>query len=164
LKKKYGGHFSNLLVAAKNDVVLAVTLICQDFLSFRDTSLFERKEVYFFKRAQICLNDISYLPEAKINRLSELTAFADYRLPQVLREFGAINYSKDLAEWIDNLVLIPAGSREEIEIRAATIWAIELIRQKLKKYTAGQIDNTIWLVSQENPGRKPHHRTYTIFY
>jgi hypothetical protein len=82
----------------------------------------------------------------------------------MLREFGVIEYSKNLAERIDNLILIPSGSIEEIEIRAATIWGIELIRQKLGKYSAREIDNALWFLSQDQIGRKPFHRTYTIYY
>lgn len=94
-----------------------------------------------------------------------LTAFSDYRLPQILREFSVIKYAKTLASKIDNYVLIPSGSCEEIEIRAATIWGVELIRQKLEKFPASKIDFALWLLSQGLPQKvKPHHRTYSIYY
>jgi len=163
LKQKYAGLFTNVLESARQDAVSLVKLIYENFPSFRDVSLFQGKELYFLKRPQLCVNDISYLPRVKLEGLEELTVFADYKLPQIFREFGVLNYSPELAEKVDNMVLIPEQSPQEIEIRAATIWAGELIRQKLN-YGAGQIDNALWLLSQELPLSRPHHRTYTSFY
>ena len=134
----------------------------------RDGVTWDRKKIYFLKRAQICAQDFSYLSqkykELKIKNINLLTAFADYKIPQMLRKFEVIVYGKNLAKKIDNYILIPQGGREEIEIRVVTIWSIELIRQRLKKYTASEIDNALWLVSQEQDGVKPYHRTYSIYY
>ena len=101
----------------------------------------------------------------KITNLDMLTAYADYKLPQLLRMYGVINYEKSLAEKIDALIEIVHDSREEIEIRSATIWAIELLRQRINTLTAGEIDNTIWLLSQGIQNEtKPYHHSRTIFY
>ena len=54
-------------------------------------------------------------------RTEELTVFADYKLPQVLRRLGVLRYAPHLAERIDRLKPLEAGSREEGEIRAATV-------------------------------------------
>jgi hypothetical protein len=101
----------------------------------------------------------------EIAGLDKLTAYADYKLPQVLRAFGILEYEKSLADRIDDLIEIPHDSAEEIEIRSATIWAIELLQQKIGRLTAGEIDNTIWLMSQNMQDESgPYHRTRTIFY
>jgi hypothetical protein len=167
-KKDFGGKFINLIKNAEYDAIKIVKLIYDKFPSFQDEATFKAQKVFFLKRAQICANDISLVfgkhQKGKIKNIDALTAFADYRLPQILREYGAISYSKDLAERVDNYIQIPAASREEIEIRAATIWCVELIRQRFAKYTAAQIDNALWLLSQERADTKPHHRTRTIFY
>ncbi|MBU1177806.1 queuosine salvage family protein [Patescibacteria group bacterium] len=34
----------------------------------------------------------------------------------------------------------------------------------MPQYTAGQIDNAIWLISQNIENTPPHHRTRTIYY
>lgn len=150
------------------DAVETAQLLVREFSSFRDVAQLDGNDVFFLKRAQICPNDLSYLGRAGIGRritnLANLTAFADYKIPQMLRKAGVITYSQDLAERIDNYILIPAGSREEIEIRAAGIWGVELIRQKLQSYTSGEIDNALWLISQDQAGAKPYHRTETIYY
>ena len=67
-------------------------------------------------------------------------------MPQIIRNEGILVYSNQLAEKIDNMVLIPSMSAEEVEIRASAIWGVELIRQELGKYNAGEIDNAIWLI------------------
>ena len=41
---------------------------------------------------------------------------------------------------------------------------IEFLKQKLKKFTSGDIDNALWLISQNKSGVKPYHRTYSIYY
>jgi hypothetical protein len=169
LLKKYRGHFIHTLEDSKFDTVGLVKEIVDNFTSFRDSALYNNKRINFLKRAQLAANDLSFLSEynkkGNLKNLNELTAFADYKIPQILRMFGVISYSKRLGDKIDNYVLIPAGSREETEIRAATIWAVELIRQKMDKYSARMIDNAIWLASQDlSKETKPYHRTYTVFY
>ena len=59
--------------------------------------------------------------------------------------------------------------RWELEIRAGTIWACELIRQRLLEegvsLRAFEIDWALWLTGQSlPPGSEPYHRTPTIFY
>lgn len=169
LEEKYSGKFINALEEANFDAINIVNLILKDFPSFRDIARIDGQEIAFLKRAQICAQDFSYLNlQSKFNKTIKnvdiLTAFADYKIPQMLRKYEVISYTKDLAEKIDNYILIEQGSREEVEIRSATVWCIELIRQKLKKYTASDIDNALWLLSQDQKDIKPYHRTYTIYY
>lgn len=168
LKEKYNGKFINALEDAGFDTIKIVNLLIKDFPSFRDIANFEGRDIYFLKRAQICSQDFSYFEQKNkkfhIKNIDVLSAFADYKIPQILRKYGIISYSKNLADRIDNYVLIPSGSREEIEIRSATIWVVELIKQKLEKYTSADIDNALWLISQNQKNIKPYHRTYTIYY
>jgi hypothetical protein len=164
LRKKYSGEFINVLEEAKFDAIKIVQLLVKDFSSFRDIFKLDNKEIFFLKRAQLCPLDLSYLKGVNIKSINVLSGFADYKVPQMLRKFGVISYVFDLENKIDNFISIPMGSREEIEIRSATIWCIELIRQKLKKYSAGDIDNAFWLVSQDKTNVKSYHRTYSIFY
>lgn len=165
---KYKGKFINALEEANFDAIKLVKLLRHDFPSFNDLTNWKGQEIYFLKRAQICAQDFSYFEKQykklKIKSVELLTAFADYKIPQMLRKYSVISYKKELGEKIDNYVLIPAGSQEEIEIRSVTIWCIELIRQRLKKFTASEIDNALWLISQDQANVKPYHRTYTIYY
>jgi hypothetical protein len=101
--------------------------------------------------------------------IKELTAFADYKLPQVLRHLGVIEYSPGLLEKVDRMIPLDPGSEEEVEIRASTIWAVDLIRQEMnrlgKEVRASEIDWLLWNLGQDDAFRaKPYHRTTTIFY
>ncbi len=168
LLEKYEGKFSKTVEKSDFDAIKIVQLLIDDFPSFRDISMLNGEKIFFLKRAQICPSDISYIfknTSQQIKNLECLTIFADYKLPQILRMFSVLEYTKELAEKVDNMIEISHDSREEIEIRAATIWAAELLRQKIRKLTATEIDNTLWLLSQEiKQGEKPYHRARTIFY
>ena len=132
LLDKFDGKFINLLEEAGYDAIKIVELVVKYFPSFLDKSSLNGKEIIFLKRAQIVANDLSYLSidgkKLRIKNLDQLTAFADYKIPQLLRGLSIISYSKELAEKVDSGVHIEKGSREEIEIRSATIWGIELIK------------------------------------
>ncbi len=168
LLAKFDGQFANLLTAADNDAIRIVQLIAENFPSFRDISMLDGKPVFFYKRAQILPKDLAYVFEKQRRHLTnadKLTAFADYKLPQFFRAYGILAYSHELAERVDHYVPITHDSREEIEIRAVSIWIVELLREMLPGMTAADIDNTIWLLSQNLPSdTKPYHRTRTIFY
>ena len=101
--------------------------------------------------------------------MSELTAFADYKLPQVLRHLGVLKYTRTLSKKVDQNILLGPGSPDEVEIRANTIWAVELIRQTMAREGKGlrafEIDWILWNLGQEREFRtKPYHRVVTIFY
>ncbi|MGC9046835.1 MAG: queuosine 5'-phosphate N-glycosylase/hydrolase [Minisyncoccia bacterium] len=168
LQQKFGGLFLNVIQEANFDALKLVQLIFDNFSSFQDTAEYKGKKIYFLKRAQIVANDIVYLQQKynfNLTNIDKLTAFADYKIPQILRHFGLLVYSDDLAYKVDNYIEIPAGSEYEIEIRAASIWGVEFIKQYLKnKYLSTQIDNAIWLISQDQNGLEPFHRTLTYFY
>jgi hypothetical protein len=171
LLEKYNGKFFNLLEEADFSAPEITKKIYRNFPSFKDFFDFQGKKVYFLKRAQICAYDLSYLRltyglKSKIKDLDQLTVFADYKLPQLLRAFGVISYSQDLANKVDNYILIQEGSKQEMEIRASTIWACELIRQEMPEFNNGLIDNALWYLGSElkPDDLKPHHRTESIYY
>ena len=101
--------------------------------------------------------------------MDRLTAFADYKLPQVLRELGVFSYRPELASRIASRELIEAGSEEEVEIRAMTVWAVEHLKEEFlrrdRKLTSPQIDSWLWGLGQRDEFRKqPYHRCRTIYY
>ena len=65
---------------------------------------------------------------------------------------------KSLAARVDGYELVPAGSEEELEIRAATVWAVELLRRALLRWgvdrTASAIDYRLWAESQASDVRE----------
>lgn len=168
LLEKFHGKFINAVRVSNFDALKLVDIIVENFPSFRDASVLDGEEIFFLKRAQIVASDISYVlsnNSFSLKNMEHLTVFADYKLPQILRMFGIIKYSAALAEKIDSFVELPHDSREEIEIRAVAIYTTELLRQKIEKMTAWEIDNTLWLMSQDIQDiAKPYHRTRTIYY
>lgn len=69
----------------------------------------------------------------KFTRLDELTMFADYRVPQTLRLVGIFEYSPALTEAIDvREEELPYSSPYEVEIRACTVVAVEMIMKAIR--------------------------------
>lgn len=168
LLKKYDGHFKNVIRAANFDAVKLVELIINDFPSFRDVALYDGRKISFYKRAQIAVYDIYLMFQGenwgKLDNIDVLTVFADYKLPKFLREAQVLEYTRPLAEKVDNLTKLRAGSRQEVEIRAATIAACALISARLN-IPAARVDNALWdLTQKETAKSRPYHRARTIFY
>lgn len=172
LLEQFDGQFTNVIAAAESNAVKLTLLISQHFSSFHDVAFYRGQQVCFYKRAQLCVSDIHSAFKGqswgKISDMDQLTAFADYKLPQLLRHYGVLDYAPELARHIDNQKLLAAGSEEEIEIRAATIWACELLRRQLLTLdyplTASEIDMRLWLLAQNSANMRPYHRIRTQFY
>ena len=173
LIERYDGQMVRAIEAAGYDAVALALLLARDFPSFADVATWNEQPVPFLKRAQICVGDLHTAfggaGYGAISGIERLTAFADYKLPQMLRREGALVYEPELAELIADYTLIPAGADAEVEIRAATIWAVELLRRALEErgiqQAASAIDYRIWLESQAAPpDNVPYHRTRTIYY
>ena len=136
---------------------------------FKDVSDYEEKEILFYKRAQLLTSDILHVREKKENikvDYSHLIGCADYKIPQVMRCYGMLEFSEDLANKVDNKIPLEEGSLEEIEIRANTLRVINYIYEKLdKKYSRMDINDFIWLLGQDKSKMtKPYHRTLTKHY
>ena len=173
LQEHFNGQFSQAIEQVKGSAVDLVELLVKNFSSFQDVAVYKGRDVRLLKRAQITVVDIFGTFEGKgwgeFADIGELTAFADYKIPQVLRAQGILIYSEELAERVDKKMLIAAGSEEEIEIRAAMIWAVEWIREELHKLgrelKAYELDWLLWNIGQEPvPNERPYHRTLTYFY
>jgi hypothetical protein len=168
----FDGKFAPLLRQAGGDAVELVRLVVGGLPSFRDEATYEGRRVRFYKRAQILAADLHGAGGGRgwgdLARLRALTAFADYKLPQILRHQGILRYAPGLAEKVDNQVPLPAGSAEEVEIRAATIHAVELLRDEIAglglDLPAYRLDWLLWSASQDSGRMRPYHRTLTIFY
>ena len=171
LIKKYGNS-ENFIFSANHKLSKLVPKIHKELPFFNDTATYKGKKVYFLKRAQILGCDVWGALEGKgvgyFKDLEFLTAFADYKIPQILYHFGVLEYSEKLERKIKNRIIIPARSKEEIEIRSATIWAVEYLKRELselgRNFYSFQVDWLLWNKSQSIKLRFPHHLTKTIFY
>jgi hypothetical protein len=172
LLEVYGGDPGRLLKAAAGSAAALVRLLAAAFPSFQDTAVYDGQTVYFYKRAQILAADLHGAFGGRhwgaFRDLDQLTAFADYKLPQVLRHLGIFEYGERLALKVDQLELLEPGSPEEVEIRANTVWAVELIRRESAAggltVRASEIDWLLWNLGQQDTFRKKaYHRTRTIY-
>jgi len=173
LLARYGGKAHRLVAAAEGSAVRLVRLLLENLRSFRDEAGYRGRRVCFYKRAQIFATDLWGAFQGRswggFADMDKLTAFADYKLPQILRHLGVLRYAPGLAQKIDRGELLQARSPEEVELRANTVWAVELLRRELKQMgkdlMALELDWLLWELAQgEELGKKPHHRTVTIFY
>ncbi len=173
LNESFSGEAVHLIDAAKNDAAQLAQLVAEHFPSFHDTANWRGATILFYKRAQIFAGDVvTAFPDApwgKLVNADTLTAFADYKVPQILRRLGILSYKPQLERTLKRYELIPAGSEEEIAIRAGTIWAVEILRREIAKtipaISATQIDHRLWNESQiPMPNDIPYHRTITMFY
>jgi hypothetical protein len=173
LLERFGGQFSHLIEQSGQSAVALTLALAEHFSSFRDVASYAGREVRFFKRAQICVADLHGAFGGQswgaFNDLDALTIFADYKLPQVLRHHQVLVYMPELAARVDAQQQLAAGSGEEIEIRAATIWACEWLRQEMARQAgqavnAMQVDQLLWHLGQDAAEMQPYHRVRTIFY
>lgn len=150
--------------------------IGENLPGFADMAPGKEGPLYFFKRAQILSSDIDFILRKRghngLSGVEKLTAFADYKLPQLLREAGVLIYSEALSAAVDNKIELVAGSPQEIAIRAQTIVAVEKLKEFMAlrglKLTAAETDNLLWLKAQRQSEKhqtvRPYHRTLTHFY
>ncbi|MGZ3582880.1 MAG: queuosine 5'-phosphate N-glycosylase/hydrolase [Ktedonobacterales bacterium] len=169
----YEGRFVRAYEAAGGSAVSLALLLAREFSSFADIAEWRGTRVPFLKRAQICVADLDAAFHGQqwgaFDDLAALTAFADYKLPQLLRSQNVLIYAPELAARIDAYEPISAGSEEEIEIRAATVWAVELLRRAFEQQgisrPASAIDYRLWAESQAHTiSERPYHRTRTLYY
>lgn len=170
LKKKNSA--GKLIEASNNDVVKFIDSVIEIFPNFKDEAMFCGRKVGFYKRAQILAMDLNLvLSQNRIipfDNIDKLTAFADYKLPQLFRDEGILVYNQVLSSKIDSSSLIDRGSREEVEIRGATVAVVELLKDALSKLgvnlSSPELDNISWTEAKTRPDMKPHHLTQTVFY
>jgi hypothetical protein len=172
LLERFGGSPTALVEAAAGSAQELVRLLVA-MPYFNDVEAYDGLEVLFYKRAQLTAADlaVAFAGQAwgRFDDLDQLTIFADNLVPHVLRVDGALAYDEGLLARINREELIPAGSPEEVEIRASAVWSVELLVAELRAaghpVTAQQLDYLLWHRGQQ-PHYKaiPRHRTRTVYY
>ncbi len=148
-----------------------VELVTAHLPLFRDGAVYQGRWVLFHKRAQILCADLwgTFGGEGPgaVSDLEWLTAFADYKLPQVLWAHGALVLHPGLAGRLRRLEPLPAGREEEVELRAATVVAVEELARALRalgrEVRPFEVDWLLWNLAQ-GPLPVPHPRVRTPFY
>ncbi|KAJ2758983.1 hypothetical protein IWQ56_005859 [Coemansia nantahalensis] len=185
LLAKYGGRFANVVAECAGSAQRLVELVVRDFASFRDEHQFAGQTVCLYKRAQILVADVWACFEGRglgcFDDIDHITMFADYRVPQALCHFGALQYSPRLRAHLEQSEaavrrgdapdMLPSGHPWEVEIRGNSIWAVQRIRQHIldagTSVNAILLDFYLWDYAKEHAADMsaiPIHHTRSIFY
>jgi hypothetical protein len=199
LLNHFGGSCARLINAANGRAHILVDLVVRIFGGFRDVTVDPRdgSQVFLYKRAQIFVGDLWGRFNGRglghfDDTVKELTMFADYRVPVVLRSMGILIYEPNLARKVDQhnfstADIVQAGSAEEVDIRACTVQAVERMRAaleariehepELNPTVPGEADDKFvtsvaldWFLWKEGERQRDdtsagkHHRTLTVFY
>jgi hypothetical protein len=170
--RRFDGDFTAVVTSAGGSAArLAESLTAMPL--FEDVARHDGRDVAFYKRAQITVADLALAFDRQgpgfFPDLDQLTMFADNLVPHVLHVDGVLAYDPALAASIARGELIPAGSPEEVEIRAVALDAVErlvaILRAGGRQITAMDLDNLLWYrgggaIYKE----RPRHRTRTVFY
>lgn len=182
-KQKYDGSVLDLIDAANGSAAALVNLLASDFPCFADIHAHpaRRQPIRILKRAQIFVADLWACFEGQsygsFPDIDKITMFADYRVPQMLWQLNCLLYGPTLEAAVREKRMIEHGSEWEMQLRACSIWCVELIRREIirqnpeearGKVNAVLIDFLLYddVKELEAEGREriPHHRTRSIWY
>lgn len=172
LLEDHDGSFLALVESADRSAERLVTILDR-MPFFHDVAEYHGVDVPLYKRAQITGLDLSIAfggeGPGRFDDLAQLTMFPDNLVPHVLRLDGVLRFDDELVRRIDAGELIPAGTDEEIEIRACGVHAVELLRAELAglghEITSGELDTILWTRGGDDRYKeRPRHRTRTVCY
>ncbi len=153
--------------------------------SYRDGYCWEGRNFWVLKKAQITVSDLalvaghhkaqgSRLGALDYDNVSSLTAFADNSVPHVLATDHILTYRKDLGNHIALGAELEYGCAAEIDIRAATIVAIDELAGVLslileRKVSAAEADGMVWTKKHRPQDRARYrrslsHKTCSLYY
>jgi hypothetical protein len=121
--------------------------------AYGDSRSLSGRRIPFLKKAQLAVallaGRFANSDRYDVVGLDDLTLFADYVVPAILREYGVLEYDALLAPRIDEYEPIPENSRMEVEIRAATVVAGDRILETLARdygieTTPVHLDYALW--------------------
>ncbi|KAL3960269.1 hypothetical protein VFPFJ_06825 [Purpureocillium lilacinum] len=180
LYERYECSVTNLIASADGSAARLVNILARDFSCFRDEHSFPGREkpIRLLKRAQILVADLWACFQGEsygtFRDIDKITMFADYRVPQILISLGALYCSPSVATAIKDKQLLKSGSSWEVQLRACSIWCVELIRREIRRHHPNTHVNAILIdfflydkmkeLEAEGKEAFPHHRTRSIWY
>jgi hypothetical protein len=179
---QYGEPIDWVIKHCNRSAAKLTDLVAERLPMFRDECV--DLGICFYKRAMILVADVwaatgrrqhsigeqqqqtKELNSVSFYDIDQLCMFSDYRVPQLLRERQVLIYSLELSKIIDERIEIKSGSQYEIEIRAASVAVVELLRIECEmKFISIEIDWLLWQEGERmNQAIRPPHHTITSFY
>jgi hypothetical protein len=180
LNAKYDGQFANVWEQAGHQLFDDgngfIERLVNDFAGFADSWQTAYGEAQFNKKAQltasIAYGHFQFDDYFAIDDREKqaMTVFADYRLPQQFAHpaVDILEYEPALAERIADADQLPAGSQEELEIRAATIHAGDRVldavnERRDEEIGVPELDFLLWTAGRDIDDTR-HHLTATTAY
>ncbi len=147
-----------------------VQFVAAEFPSFRDVASYDGKPVPFYKRAQILVSDLHGALGGQ--RVRDLDARDDVRRLQGAAGAAAARRTRRIRlSWKPRCgaeALIAYGDPREVEIRAASVQAVEqlaaLLAGRGRVVPSYEVDWRLWTLGQELEMTLPYHRTRSVFY
>lgn len=154
------GPASRWIEHAGGSAVAFARLLAERLPSWDDHRTHRGRTLRFLKRAQLCTAMIQgRLRGAPFRDIERLTAFADYRLPQILRGLGVLHLDEALAAHVDAREPLAPGGEAEVALRAAAIDGADRIAANTG-LPALVVDHFLWRAAVERQDQlPPHHRT-----
>ena len=134
---EYGNSFLDI----KHSIEMLKKLVCF------------KKDIFFKKGLFAIMISNRMMPKLRENKkykkeLYSLPVPADYQIPKMLRHFGLIEMSKELANIIASNIPLPENSEMELNIRAATIQASRKIA-KNNNISVDDVDAYLFMLRKE---------------
>ena len=156
-----------LIDEGRGSATQLVQSIAHHLPTWDDSRVHAGQRLRFLKRAQLCVAMIfgrfGGQAPGDFDSIGQLTAFADYRLPQILRHLGILRLAPPLTAAIDAKTEITRGSPEEVELRCASIVAVDRLHRALQhswpSITPLHVDYLLWRSAVSSEAELPeHHR------
>jgi hypothetical protein len=164
LTREFDGSFA-ALAGSGGDSAEALARSLGRLGCFADSSRYDELDLPFLKRAQIAAADLARAGVTRPRDLASLTMFADNLVPHVLKLDGILRLDLGLERRIEREQLIEHGSREEVEIRACAVHAVELVVAARRGVCAADVDQLLWRRGQQPRYKvRPRHRSRCTAY
>ena len=161
-----------LLAAAGGSALRFTDLLAAASPTWEDERASPAGPLSFRKRLYLCAAMLHAVGAARFpgdrrlqfSDIERLPVFADYRLPQILRDWRLLVLAPPLSARIAAGELLPAGSEEEVALRAGTVAAAEALRATLAARglpaTSLAVDHLLWrsAVARQD-ALPPFHKT-----
>jgi len=147
----YGEYYADV----ETSLSLLGKLIC-----FKQ-DLFFKKGLFAIMMTGRMIPELSVLYPNYAKSIASLPIPADYQIPKMLRHYGVMSFSSNLESIVDGGEFVQSNSEYELNIRAATVKACELIA-KQNDISADEVD--AWLFMHRQESRVRHHLCVTEFY
>ena len=178
LSSKYEGDWLNFINEGPRKLYSngegLIERLITEFPRFDDKTILEDgHEVHFYKLAQLAFwgihGELSGAGHFIVEDMHKMSAFADYIVPVALEVMKIITYSDGLKNKIMSGEIVERDSRDEVEIRAVSLYATAKLTEEVNKRRPSdkqiiipQLDYRLW--KQYHATHRPHHLTVTTMY